>query len=207
MSLFGRKHWTVKLVDEGLFNYCFPPDFRLQLREQLTRARQGTKDARNSYRDTEMLGVRFLDVTEIQLRQIFWDGIRTDLRWHLIENLRDWAQTIVLLRNWSNMHSGARRHIGYGSGKKAKDMTVVKDPWIRSRFEPQPVNVALMTWMLGRASPSARNESRVQRALGLRSQGVRAQRRMLDVEGQKVSGNLATGYSSEARRVLLQMRS
>jgi hypothetical protein len=75
MLLFGRKQWTVKSVYEGLFNYCFPTDFRLQLREQLTRARQGTKDVRNSYRDTETLGVRFLDVTERQLRQIFWDGI------------------------------------------------------------------------------------------------------------------------------------
>jgi hypothetical protein len=35
-----QKDWTLKSINEALFNYCFPPDFKLQLREQLTGAKQ-----------------------------------------------------------------------------------------------------------------------------------------------------------------------
>jgi hypothetical protein len=91
-SQFFMKHialrqndWTVKSVYEGLFNYCFPPDFKLQLRDQLTSARQGKSDIRDFQRDLETLAARFPDVTERQLAQIFWNGLNQCLRMHLIE--------------------------------------------------------------------------------------------------------------------------
>ncbi|KAJ7605657.1 hypothetical protein FB45DRAFT_1042043 [Roridomyces roridus] len=79
-----QRHWTPKLIYEALFNYCFPSDFKLKLREQLTGAKQGKNDVRDFQRDLETLAARFPDVTERQIRQIFWTGIRTYLRMHLI---------------------------------------------------------------------------------------------------------------------------
>ncbi|KAK7006339.1 hypothetical protein R3P38DRAFT_2794072 [Favolaschia claudopus] len=79
-----QKDWTPKLIYEALFNYCFPPDFKLQLRDQLTGAKQGRNDVRDFQRDIETLAIRFPDVTERQIRQIFWNGISTHLRMHLI---------------------------------------------------------------------------------------------------------------------------
>jgi hypothetical protein len=102
-----QKDWTVKSVYEGLFNYCFPPDFKLQMHEQLTCARQGTKDVRDFHRNIETLAVRFPDVTERQLRQIFWDGIRTYLRLHLIE------------KGLSPEHSSLARLVKYTSRREA----------------------------------------------------------------------------------------
>ncbi|KAJ7207445.1 hypothetical protein GGX14DRAFT_567397 [Mycena pura] len=80
-----QKEWTVQSVYEGLFNYCLPPDFKLELREKLTSAQQRKNDVRDFQRDLETLAVRFPDVTERQIRQIFWTGIRSYLRLHLIE--------------------------------------------------------------------------------------------------------------------------
>jgi hypothetical protein len=71
-----QKDWTLKSIYEALFNYCFPPDFKLQLREQLTGAKQGKNNGRDFQRDLETSAVRFPDVTEWQIRQIFWSGIR-----------------------------------------------------------------------------------------------------------------------------------
>ncbi|KAJ7201381.1 hypothetical protein GGX14DRAFT_571502 [Mycena pura] len=85
-SKFFMKHvalrqcsWTPKSIYEALFNYCFPPDFKLKLRDELTSAKQGKRDVRDFQRDLETLAVRFPDVTERQIRQIFWDGLQTYL--------------------------------------------------------------------------------------------------------------------------------
>ncbi|KAJ6609425.1 hypothetical protein B0H10DRAFT_1813744, partial [Mycena sp. CBHHK59/15] len=79
-----RKDWTVKLVYEGLFNYCFPPNFKWQLREKLMSAMQGCNNVRDFVPNIKALAVRFPDVTEQQLRQIFWDGILQNLRMYLV---------------------------------------------------------------------------------------------------------------------------
>ncbi|KAJ7208904.1 hypothetical protein GGX14DRAFT_566600 [Mycena pura] len=79
-----RKNWTVKLVYEGLFDYCFPANFKLQLRERLMSAKQRGSKVRDFMRDIESLSVRFPDITERQLKQIFWLGIHQSLRFHLI---------------------------------------------------------------------------------------------------------------------------
>jgi hypothetical protein len=54
-ALARRETW--KSAYEALSNYCFPPDFRLQLRDQLTGARQRRSDVRDCHRDIEMLTV------------------------------------------------------------------------------------------------------------------------------------------------------
>ncbi|KAI0704832.1 hypothetical protein BC835DRAFT_1302798 [Cytidiella melzeri] len=60
-----RQHkWTVPLLYEALFDYCFPEDFKLRLRERLMKSTQG-------------------------IHTIFWKGIRMELRLHLIEKGKD----------------------------------------------------------------------------------------------------------------------
>ncbi|KAJ6530093.1 hypothetical protein B0H19DRAFT_1384656 [Mycena capillaripes] len=106
-----QKDWTLKLVYEALFNYCFAPDFKLQLREQLTSTKQGNDDVR----DIETLAVRFPDVTERQLRQIFWNGIRTYLRMHLIEKGLDPER------------SSLRKMVKYASRREAAKKTLRRE--------------------------------------------------------------------------------
>ncbi|KIL61389.1 hypothetical protein M378DRAFT_13564 [Amanita muscaria Koide BX008] len=39
----NRTKWTTKSIYEGLFDYCFPPRFKQQLRRKMVTARQGTQ--------------------------------------------------------------------------------------------------------------------------------------------------------------------
>ncbi|KAF9231563.1 hypothetical protein BU15DRAFT_82245 [Melanogaster broomeanus] len=81
-----QRDWRKAKVYEALFDYCFPPDFKMRLRQELTMARQ-SKDTkvRDFVRNLESLCVRFPEVSHSQLVQIFWDGMHTYLRVHLLE--------------------------------------------------------------------------------------------------------------------------
>jgi hypothetical protein len=78
--------WTLKNVYRSLFDYCFPSDFKLQLRAKLTKAQQGrdTK-VRDFVRDLETLAIRFPDINAGQVKDIFWRGLHQYLRLYLIE--------------------------------------------------------------------------------------------------------------------------
>ncbi|KAJ7609727.1 hypothetical protein DFH06DRAFT_1484394 [Mycena polygramma] len=105
-----QKEWTLKSIYEALFHYCFPPDFKLQLRQQLTGAEQGKNDVRDFQRDLETLAVRFPDVTEREIRQIFWNGIRGYLRLHLIgKGLNPERSSIHKLVKYASRHEAARK--------------------------------------------------------------------------------------------------
>ncbi|EJF55666.1 hypothetical protein DICSQDRAFT_38926, partial [Dichomitus squalens LYAD-421 SS1] len=80
-----RNKWSKQDVYDGLFDYCFPEDFKRVLRAKLERAYQGTTRLRDYVREIEHLAKRFPDVTDFQLVQIFWKGINQYLRVHLIE--------------------------------------------------------------------------------------------------------------------------
>ncbi|KAF9234435.1 hypothetical protein BU15DRAFT_65736 [Melanogaster broomeanus] len=92
-SQFFMKHvalrqndWTKAKIYEALFDYCFPPDFKMQLRRKLTMAKQGRDTKlRDFVRDLESLCVRFPEVSSSQLVQIFWDGMLPYLRVYLLE--------------------------------------------------------------------------------------------------------------------------
>jgi hypothetical protein len=110
-----QEDWTLKSVYEALFNYCFPPDFKLQLREQLTSVAQGKNDVRDFQWDLETLAVRFPDVTERQIRQIFWTGIRGYLRLYLIE------------KGLNPERSSIRKMVEYASRQEAVHQTLKKE--------------------------------------------------------------------------------
>ena len=77
--------WTLENVYDGLFNYCFPEDFKTMLRDRLEFATQGSSRVRDYVRDIEQLAARFSDVSEFQLVQIFWRGLNHYLRVGLVE--------------------------------------------------------------------------------------------------------------------------
>ncbi|KAJ3474470.1 hypothetical protein NLI96_g12440 [Meripilus lineatus] len=79
------KNWTMKELYDALFNYCFPLDFKEELRENLENATQGTAKIRDFVRDLETLAERFEDVTDIQIVKIFWKGMHQYLRLYLIK--------------------------------------------------------------------------------------------------------------------------
>ncbi|OJT02036.1 Retrovirus-related Pol polyprotein from transposon 17.6 [Trametes pubescens] len=80
-----QSEWTVKRLYEALFDYCFPTDYKSRLRSRLERSTQGKSRVRDFVRDIQQLAVRFPDVTDFQLVQIFWRGLNTYIRVYLIE--------------------------------------------------------------------------------------------------------------------------
>jgi hypothetical protein len=81
-----RHRWSIKQVYEGLFDYCFPPDYKLELRKRLMNAYQGKRMFRDFARDVEALAKRFPDVPKRQLVQIIWDGAQQFIRLKWIES-------------------------------------------------------------------------------------------------------------------------
>ncbi len=80
-----QKEWTVKELYAALFDYCFPIDYKARLRRRLEGATQGRTRVRDFVREIQQLAVRFPDVTDFQLVQIFWKGVHQYIRLHLIE--------------------------------------------------------------------------------------------------------------------------
>ncbi|RDX52771.1 hypothetical protein OH76DRAFT_1344464, partial [Lentinus brumalis] len=80
-----QSEWTVKSLYEALFDYCFPSDYKAELRYQLEHAEQENSRVRDFVRKIQHLAVRFPDVTDVQLVHIFWHGVHQHIRLHLIE--------------------------------------------------------------------------------------------------------------------------
>ena len=68
----SESKWSMHALFEALFDYCFPKDYKATLRAQLESARQGSRTVRDFVRDIQYLAIRFPDVTDFQLAQIFW---------------------------------------------------------------------------------------------------------------------------------------
>ncbi|KAJ3479152.1 hypothetical protein NLI96_g9270 [Meripilus lineatus] len=70
---------------DALFNYCFPTDFKEELRDKLESATQGESKIQDFVRELETLAERFEDVTDMQIVKIFWKGMHQYLRLYLIQ--------------------------------------------------------------------------------------------------------------------------
>ncbi|TFK78449.1 hypothetical protein K466DRAFT_453164, partial [Polyporus arcularius HHB13444] len=81
----SRNRWTMSKLYEALFDYCFPTDYKARLRQNLQRASQGKLEVRDYVRYIQNLAVRFPDVSNFQLVQIFWKGLNSHLRVALVE--------------------------------------------------------------------------------------------------------------------------
>ena len=87
MKYVARKvrQWTLTDVFEGLFDYCFPKDFKSTLRRRLMTANQGRTRVSEFIRDIELMAGRFPDVNKRSIIEIFWWGIRPALRVEVIK--------------------------------------------------------------------------------------------------------------------------
>ena len=74
------KQWTLTDVFEGLFDYCFPKDFKSNLRRKLMTTNQGRTRVSEFIRDIELMAGRFPDVNKRGIIEIFWWGVRPALR-------------------------------------------------------------------------------------------------------------------------------
>ncbi len=109
-----QSDWTLKLLYEALFDYCFPTDFKARLRQQLETLQQDKSRVRDFLRELEHLAVRFPDVTDQQLTRIFWKGLHKYLRVHLIEKGFD-PESTKLARL---VKHAARRERAYHEARK-----------------------------------------------------------------------------------------
>jgi len=79
------KKWTLTMIFEGLFDYCFPRDFKSSLRRRLISATQGKTRVAEFIRDIEIMADRFPDVDERSIIGIFWWGMNQPIRAGIIE--------------------------------------------------------------------------------------------------------------------------
>ena len=75
-----ERRWTLKAIFEGLFDYCFPKDFKMNLRRKMMNATQGKTRVTEFVRDIEIMADRFPDVNERGIIKIFWNGMNQSIR-------------------------------------------------------------------------------------------------------------------------------
>ena len=80
-----QSEWTMMSLYEALFDYCFPTDYKAQLRLRLERSVQGKAKVCDFVCEIQHLTARFPDVSDFQLTQIFWRGVHGYIRVYLIE--------------------------------------------------------------------------------------------------------------------------
>ena len=73
------KRWTLTDLFEGLFDYCFPKDFKSNLHRRLMTASQGKARITEFIRDIELMAGRFSDVNRRGIIDIFWWGIHQSI--------------------------------------------------------------------------------------------------------------------------------
>src|SRR5262245_25204952 len=82
LSRVGRRPEKLTLAKclKGLFNHCFPVDFRSQLRLRLKRCRQGPRSAREFIFELEQLKTMIGDVDKRELVNRLWYGCNKPIR-------------------------------------------------------------------------------------------------------------------------------
>ena len=80
-----EKCWTLTTIFEGLFEYCFPTDFKLVLQRRLMSATQGKLQISDFIRDVEIMADHFPDVNERSIIDIFWWGMNQQICTRVVE--------------------------------------------------------------------------------------------------------------------------
>ncbi|KAL6309479.1 hypothetical protein BKA93DRAFT_697867, partial [Sparassis latifolia] len=74
------KEWPARKIFVGLFNYCFPVDFRVQMREQLRRSRQGDRRVRDFIHDLENMFMIVGTSSPQERVDKLWFGLNTHIQ-------------------------------------------------------------------------------------------------------------------------------
>lgn len=80
-----QSEWTMASLYEVLFDYCFPTNYKVQLRLRLEWSVQGKAKVHDFVRKIQHLAARFPDVSDFQLAQIFWHSVQGHIHIYLIE--------------------------------------------------------------------------------------------------------------------------
>ena len=81
----NEKRWTVTGIFEGLFDYCFPKDFKSILWRKLMNATQGKSRIPDFIQDIEIMADRFPDVNERSITDIFWWGMHQPIQTKIVK--------------------------------------------------------------------------------------------------------------------------
>jgi len=76
----SRRGWTMKQLYEGIFDYCFPPGYKSELRDKLMHYQQGNLFFADFAREVENLADKFVDITKRQRVFIIWKGASRYIR-------------------------------------------------------------------------------------------------------------------------------
>ncbi|GBE85305.1 Retrovirus-related Pol polyprotein from transposon 17.6 [Sparassis crispa] len=114
------KEWSAKKIFKGLFNYCFPVDFRVQMREQL-RHSQGERSVRDYIHDLENMFKMVGTANEREQVDKLWFGLNAHIQkglWHHMlspmhsswEEVVEAAEVVEIAENAGNtaMRRGAK---------------------------------------------------------------------------------------------------
>ncbi|KAF8598001.1 hypothetical protein BDV93DRAFT_451882, partial [Ceratobasidium sp. AG-I] len=72
--------YDMHLLSQELFEYCFPPDIKAQLRRKFNALKQSDRGFKDFVRELRRYQRRLLDITEKQVAQRVWDGAHGYLR-------------------------------------------------------------------------------------------------------------------------------
>ncbi|KAJ3008448.1 hypothetical protein NUW54_g3152 [Trametes sanguinea] len=74
------RKWSLKRLFVELFNYCFPPDYRLQMRERLRRSSQRERSVREYVHELESLFLTVGLVSERERVDKLWHGLNVSIQ-------------------------------------------------------------------------------------------------------------------------------
>ena len=72
----NEENWTLRQFYDELFNYCFPVDYRTQLRRNLNKSHQNDKSIAEYTHELHELFIMIGDVSERDRVLKFWNGVR-----------------------------------------------------------------------------------------------------------------------------------
>jgi len=106
--------WTLEELFKELFNYCFPVDYRLQMREKLRNSYQGNRSVRDYVHELENLFLLVGFVSERERVNKLWHGLNENIQREL------WKKELTpTTSTWSEVRETAEiieiaERIGWG---------------------------------------------------------------------------------------------
>ncbi|KDQ09063.1 hypothetical protein BOTBODRAFT_71641, partial [Botryobasidium botryosum FD-172 SS1] len=69
------QQYDIKRIYRDLFDYCFSPEFRVEMRHKFKKSKQGQRSVKDYIHDLRNLAKRLPDKTERNITIQFWDGV------------------------------------------------------------------------------------------------------------------------------------
>ncbi|KZV97805.1 hypothetical protein EXIGLDRAFT_764013 [Exidia glandulosa HHB12029] len=116
--------WTAREIYQELYEYCFPSNFREELRTQLMSARQDGRPVKRFAKDLQNLAQRFSDIGHATLKRLLWDGVDPYIQVFWVEKGRsaeyDDYDTLVLYAHRAEQREAEIRRCLDSEGAKVE---------------------------------------------------------------------------------------